>query len=210
MIKFPPLIDKLKLYAIVPDFNWLKKLVDLDIKSIQLRVKSESLDYVIKNIEKSINYIKNSDIQFFINDYWELAIKFSAYGVHLGQEDLKNADLNKIKSANLRLGISTHNLLEFNNSLKLKPSYIACGTIFPTNTKVMKTKSLGIDQLKNFCNISQEYPIVAIGGINIYNAKDIIATGVNGIAVISAITQSVDTKTTINNFNKLWDNNYQS
>lgn len=204
-LSFPPLTNQLNLYAIVPDFNWVKKLTDLGVKSIQLRIKSHSLEEITEEVEQSINYVKNSDIQFFINDYWELAIKFSSYGVHLGQDDLKTADLDKIRLANLRLGISTHNLVEFNNALQIKPSYIACGAVFSTKTKIMKYPLLGTNKLKNFCRISQKLPIVAIGGIKINNAKEVIETGVSSIAVISAIIQSNDVKDTINKFNKLWN-----
>ncbi|MFW7344331.1 thiamine phosphate synthase, partial [Pollutimonas sp. H1-120] len=73
--------------------------------------------------------------QVFINDYWPLALKHGAFGVHLGQEDLQTADLDALAEANIRLGLSTHGYFELLTALKIRPSYIALGHIFPTTTK---------------------------------------------------------------------------
>ncbi|MEI8631370.1 thiamine phosphate synthase [Vibrio sp. PP-XX7] len=73
--------------------------------------------------------------QVFINDYWQLAVEHGAYGVHLGQDDLISADLSRIKTSGLRLGLSTHGYWEIIKVEQLNPSYIALGHIFPTTTK---------------------------------------------------------------------------
>ncbi|MFN6886558.1 thiamine phosphate synthase, partial [Proteus mirabilis] len=85
--------------------------------------------------------------RLFINDYWQLAIKHHAYGVHLGQEDLDIADLDAIKQSGLCLGISTHNDTELQRAKRLLPSYIALGHIFPTTTKDMPSKPQGLRAL---------------------------------------------------------------
>ncbi len=136
----------------------------------------------------------HNDIKLFINDYWEFAIKHKAYGVHLGQDDLKFADINAIKQNNLCLGISTHNYHELAYAMSHKPSYIALGPIYPTTTKIMQHNPQGIEKI----HIWQELincPLVLIGGINLDNIDKILKTGIKNIAVISAITEASDPET---------------
>ena len=135
---------------------------------------------------------KRYDARLFINDYWQLAIKHQAYGVHLGQEDLDVADLARIHQAGLRLGLSTHDDAELDRALAIQPSYIALGHIFPTQTKEMPSAPQGIEQLKRHLTRLTHIPTVAIGGISIARAPDVLATGVGSIAVVSAITQADD------------------
>jgi len=181
----------LGLYPVVDSIDWIKKLLPLGVKTIQLRIKNKYGIELEKEIKESINIAKKYHAKLFINDYWELAITLGAYGVHLGQEDLNTADINKIRKANLRLGISTHCYYEVARAHAFNPSYIACGPIFPTTSKIMSFAPLGISQLKRWRQ-TLHYPLVAIGGINIKNINDVLQTSVNGIALISAITQAQD------------------
>ncbi|HRE31613.1 MAG TPA: thiamine phosphate synthase, partial [Candidatus Berkiella sp.] len=96
------------------------------------------------------------------------AIKHKAYGVHLGQEDIHHCDINAIKEAGLRLGISTHSLSELARAKSVQPSYIAFGPIFPTTTKVMTFPAQGLIKLKQWRKWVNE-PLVAIGGITTVN-----------------------------------------
>ncbi|MCV6039009.1 thiamine phosphate synthase, partial [Escherichia coli] len=72
------------------------------------------------------------DAQVFINDYWQLAIKHGAFGVHLGQEDIEDSNLSQLSAAGICLGLSTHGYYELLRIVQIKPSYIALGHIFPT------------------------------------------------------------------------------
>ncbi|WP_442980258.1 thiamine phosphate synthase, partial [Salmonella enterica] len=128
----------------------------------------------------------------FINDYWRLAIKHRAYGVHLGQEDLETTDLKAIQAAELRLGVSTHDDMEIDVALAAKPSYIALGHVFPTQTKQMPSAPQGLAQLASHIERLADYPTVAIGGISLERAPAVMATGVGSVAVVSAITQAAD------------------
>ncbi|CCJ95118.1 Thiamin-phosphate pyrophosphorylase [Cronobacter malonaticus 681] len=130
--------------------------------------------------------------RLFINDYWRLAIKHQAYGVHLGQEDLETADLNAIRNAGLRLGVSTHDDMEIDVALAVRPSYIALGHVFPTQTKQMPSAPQGLAQLAAHVKRLGDYPTVAIGGISLERAPAVLETGVGSIAVVSAITQAPD------------------
>ena len=128
--------------------------------------------------------------QVFINDHWQEAIKYGAYGVHLGQEDLAQADLAKIQQAGIRLGVSTHGYAEILRVLPLSPSYIALGHIYPTKTKDMPSQPQGIEKLGLYQKLIAHIPTVAIGGINQDRLASVQQQGVSGIAMVTAITES--------------------
>ncbi|MDP3559568.1 MAG: thiamine phosphate synthase [Legionellaceae bacterium] len=185
---FPPCT--IGLYPIVDHSHWLEKLLPLGVKTIQLRIKDPAL-CLETEIKKSIALAKQYNATLFINDYWELALALGAEGIHLGQEDLETADIDAIYRAHAYLGISTNNPLEVARAQAIRPSYIACGPIFPTNSKVVSSPPQGLTQLQHWQR-TLPYPLVAIGGITAQNIDDVLATGVKGIAVISAITQAAD------------------
>ena len=188
---FRPLTNtNLGIYPVVDSVQWIARLWPTGVKIIQLRVKEGSQQDIRQQIKDAIELVEHTNCQLFINDYWELAIELGAYGVHLGQEDLDTADLNAIRSAGLRLGISTHGFAEIQRVRALNPSYIALGHIFPTNTKDMPSKPQGVERLAKYVKLCEGIPTVAIGGINISRISDVAKTGVNGIAVVSAITQA--------------------
>ncbi|MBT3135168.1 thiamine phosphate synthase [Alteromonas sp. ALT199] len=189
--RFPTLTyTNLGIYPVVDSVEWIARLWPTGVKIIQLRVKEGSQQEIRQQIKDAIELVAHTNCQLFINDYWELAIELGAYGVHLGQEDLDAADLNAIRSAGLRLGISTHGFAEIQRVRALTPSYIALGHIFPTNTKDMPSKPQGIERLAKYVKLCEGIPTVAIGGINLSRIGDVAKTGVDGIAVVSAITRA--------------------
>ncbi len=109
-----------------------------------------------------------------------------------GQEDLQATDLNAIRAAGLRLGVSTHDDMEIDVALAARPSYIALGHVFPTQTKQMPSAPQRLEQLARHVERLADYPTVAIGGVSLARAPAVIATGVGSIAVVSAITQAAD------------------
>jgi hydroxymethylpyrimidine kinase/phosphomethylpyrimidine kinase/thiamine-phosphate diphosphorylase len=180
------------LYPIVDSSHWLEKLLPLGVKTIQLRIKDKEGVELENEIKRSVALAKKYQANLFINDYWELAIRYNAHGVHLGQEDLDTANIEMIHNSGLYLGISTHSDAEVARAHALKPSYIAFGPIFPTTSKVMSSPAQGINQLKRLRHQLLNYPLVAIGGITLERLPEVLATHVDGIAVISAITQAED------------------
>lgn len=191
-IPFASTEKKLGLYPVVDSVEWIERLLKAGVTTIQLRIKDKRPEDVEQNIIDAIALGRHYNARLFINDYWQLAIKHQAYGVHLGQEDLDLADLNAIKHAGLRLGISTHDEPERQKAKALRPSYIALGHIFPTTTKVMPSKPQGLVALKYQVEQTADYPTVAIGGISLDKVPDVIATGVGSVALVSAITQAPD------------------
>ncbi|EOL9023051.1 thiamine phosphate synthase [Cronobacter dublinensis] len=182
----------LGLYPVVDSVEWIARLLEAGVRTLQLRIKDKTDADVEADVRAAIDLGKRYHARLFINDYWRLAIKHQAYGVHLGQEDLQTADLNAIRDAGLRLGVSTHDDMEIDVALAVRPSYIALGHVFPTQTKQMPSAPQGLAQLAAHVQRLGDYPTVAIGGISLARAPAVLETGVGSIAVVSAITQAAD------------------
>ena len=198
---FKSIQHQIGLYPVVDSIDWIEILLKRGIKTLQLRMKDPSDSDLEAKIEHAIELGREYKAQLFINDHWQLAIKYSAYGVHLGQEDIEVADLQAINQAGLRLGISTHGYYEILRAKQLKPSYIALGHIFPTSTKQMPSQPQGLNKLAGYqMLISDDFPTVAIGGIDLNNAEQVWQTGVSSLAVVRAITQANDIQLAIDSF----------
>ena len=189
---FPPVPFRLGLYPVVDSVMWIERLLEAGVRTLQLRIKDKQDHEVEADVVAAIALGKRYAARLFINDYWRVAIKHSAYGVHLGQEDLETTDLSAIRNAGLRLGVSTHDDMEIDVALAARPSYIALGHVFPTQTKQMPSAPQGLAQLAGHVARLKDYPTVAIGGISLARAPQVLATGVGSIAVVSAITQAAD------------------
>ncbi len=201
-VSFPRMEAKsLGLYPVVDDVTWIERLLKLGIKTVQLRIKDPNHPKLKDQIREAIRLGKVFDGQVFINDYWQLAIEYGAYGIHLGQEDLETADLKAIANAGIRLGLSTHGYYEIQRIQQLSPSYIALGHIYPTTTKVMPSKPQGLVRLKLYQALIGEFPTVAIGGIDLSRAREVWQCGVSSLAVVRAITLSEEPKDVIADFN---------
>lgn len=189
------------LYPVVDHVNWIARLLALGIKTVQLRIKDEHQPDLEKQIIEAIRLGREYKAQVFINDYWPLALKHHAYGVHLGQEDLDSADLDALKTANIRLGVSTRTARELQRGLAIQPSYIAIGHIFPTPTKQMPTSPQGVATLTEHINtVAGRFPTVAIGGIDLSNVAAVWQSGVSSVAVVRAITQASDVEQAVTAF----------
>ncbi|RNM21393.1 thiamine phosphate synthase [Dickeya undicola] len=190
---FPATDARLGLYPVVDSVEWIERLLAVGVRTIQLRIKDQPEEQAEPDIIRAIALGRRYQARLFINDYWQLAVKHRAYGVHLGQEDLDTADLNAIRAAGLRLGVSTHDDAELARAVAISPSYIALGHIFPTQTKAMPSAPQGLTELaRHIRALDGRFPTVAIGGISIDRAPAVLETGVSSIAVVSAITQAAD------------------
>ena len=161
---FPPVPFHLGLYPVVDSAQWIERLLDAGVRTLQLRIKDRRDEEVEADVVAAITLGRRYNARLFINDYWRLAIKHQAYGVHLGQEDLQATDLSAIRAAGLRLGVSTHDDMEIDVALAARPSYIALGHVFPTQTKQMPSAPQGLEQLARHVERLADYPTVAIGG----------------------------------------------
>ncbi|WP_160154143.1 thiamine phosphate synthase [Microbulbifer sp. ALW1] len=183
--------NKLGVYPVVETVEWIEKLAEEGVRTLQLRIKHPGNDLKAQ-IEQAVAIGRRYDLRLFINDHWQLAIECGAYGVHLGQEDLQTADLKAIQQAGLELGISTHGFFELLYAHQYRPSYLAIGAIYATNTKDMSGQLQGPQKLARMAALLPDYPLVAIGGINLERAPAVAASGVGSIAVVTAITRAPD------------------
>lgn len=194
---------RLGLYGVMPDADWVKRMVDAEIPTVQLRFKSEDRIKIKKQIRESVKATQDSKTLLFINDYWQEAIDEEAYGVHLGQEDLETADLDAIRDAGLRLGLSTHGYAEMAYADRFCPSYIAMGAVFATTLKKMPTSPQGLGRLYQYAKLLSHYPLVAIGGIDQDSIHAAAKSGVGSVAVVRAITQAKDPKAAVKHLQEL-------
>ncbi len=203
-----PRLDTLQLgvYPVVDSLEWLQRCLQAGVKTIQLRVKDIAVDKLDAMIAQAVAIGQQYQARLFINDYWQLAIKHKAYGVHLGQEDIDVADLQAIQQAGIYLGVSTHSWYEITRAHSLKPSYIAIGPIYSTTTKVMTFAPQGLAQLKQWVDlIGSAYPVVAIGGIDLQRAEAVMATGVGSVAMVRAVTEADNYQQALREFEAIVD-----
>jgi thiamine-phosphate pyrophosphorylase len=202
-LAFAPCPTQLGIYAVVPDAEWVERLVALKVPTVQLRFKSDDAQAVIDQVRRAEAAARGSATRLFINDHWQVALDVHTqapdsgiYGIHLGQEDIDEADLVAIRSAGLRLGISTHGFAEMLRVAPLNPSYLALGAVFATPTKTMPTVPQGLGRLFAYAAAMRTRvpapPLVAIGGIDLASMPRVLESGVGSVAVVRAITQAAD------------------
>jgi hydroxymethylpyrimidine kinase/phosphomethylpyrimidine kinase/thiamine-phosphate diphosphorylase len=199
-LSFAAITDHIGFYPVVDSVHWLKRLLPLEPDVIQLRLKHGTALEIEQQIAEAVVLSRDYKLRLFINDHWQLAIKYAAYGVHLGQEDLAEADLPAIAAAGLRLGISTHSYAELLRARQLQPSYIALGHIFATQTKQMPSQPQGLTRLKRYAALCSDMPTVAIGGISAERLDAVLQCGVSGVAVVSAVTAQADPEQAFSHF----------
>ena len=195
-LSFAPLTHSLGFYAVLPDAGWIERALALGVRTLQLRIKQGSLSApeLHAQLRAAVHAVREvPGAQLFINDHWREAIELGAYGVHLGQEDVDVADLAALRAAGLRLGVSSHTPLEMSRAHALRPSYVALGPVYPTTLKAMRYEPIGLPRLRDWARRYQPaYPVVAIGGISLERAPQVLACGVDSVAVVSAFTQAAD------------------
>lgn len=172
-------------YPIVPDARWLKRIVPLGVRTIQLRLKDLDTAAIKAQIAESLEACMAHDCQLIVNDHWREAIAVGADYVHLGQEDLAGADLPTIKAAGLRVGISTHSHEELATALAAEPDYVALGPVYETRLKVMKWAPQGLARVTEWAGRIKPLPLVAIAGMTPERAPAVVAAGAASIAVIT-------------------------
>lgn len=172
-------------YPIVPDIGWLERIVPLGVKTVQLRLKDATPEETARQVARSVVVCRSHGCQLIVNDYWREAIAAGADYIHLGQEDLVEADLAAIRRAGLKLGISTHTLEELDVALAAKPDYIALGPIYETKLKPMRFGPQGLEKITIWKQRTGTLPLCAIGGLTPERAPAVAAAGADSLAVIT-------------------------
>ncbi|CCD90051.1 thiamine phosphate pyrophosphorylase (thiamin phosphate synthase/diphosphorylase) [Bradyrhizobium sp. ORS 285] len=181
-----------RFYPVVDSLAWVERLTRLGVGTVQLRAKNLDDGQALQIVTDALAITKGTATKLIVNDYWRAAIVAGAEHVHLGQEDLAEADVKAIKDAGLTLGLSTHDDAELETALAAEPDYVALGPIFPTTLKAMRFAPQGIPKISVWKQRIGQIPLVAIGGIKLEQAAEIFAAGADSIAVVSDVTQNAD------------------
>lgn len=179
-------------YLIVDGAGWIERLAPLGLRLVQLRVKGLGESELRSEIRRAREVCAAHGCQLVVNDYWRLAIEEGCDFVHLGQEDLAEADLPAIRGANLRLGISTHDRPELKTALAAQPAYIALGPVYPTALKQMKWAPQGVGRLAEWKERVPLLPLVAIGGLTPERLPGVFAAGADSAAVATDVLRHAD------------------
>jgi thiamine-phosphate pyrophosphorylase len=173
-----------------------KMAIDGGADMIQFRDKFMStLELIDTAIQLRILCNKH-DVTFIVNDRVDIAMISGADGVHLGLEDISIKDARKLLRKDIIIGATAHSVAEAKNAADQKADYIGFGHIYPTSTKIKKTKPKGLKMLAEVCS-KIKLPVIAIGGIGTDNASDIMSAGAYGIAVISSVLKSKEPIVTV-------------
>src|ERR1700744_1206923 len=164
-----------KFYPVVDSVAWVARLTALGVGTVQLRAKDLDDSKALQIVTDALAVTNGTSTKLVVNDYWRAAIVAGAKHLHLGQEDLADADLHAIRDAGLTLGISTHDDEDLATALRADPDYVALGPIFPTTLKSMRFAPQGIPKITEWKKRIGNIPLVAIGGIKFEHAQEIFA-----------------------------------
>lgn len=163
------------------------------VTCVQLREKELNDDEFLKEAIEISQLCKKYNVPFLVNDNVEVAIKCHADGIHVGQEDMEASMVRDKVGNEMIIGVSVHSVEEAIKAVENGADYLGVGAMFSTSTK-KDVNVLSKEMLQNICD-AVDVPVVAIGGIGKTNISELSGTGVDGIAVVSAIFASENIET---------------
>lgn len=181
-----------RFYPIFETAAWFERMIPRGVKLAQLRVKDRPNEALRAEIEGARDVCAAHGAVLVVNDHWRLGIDLGCDFVHLGQEDLDEADIPAIRRAGLRLGVSTHDHAELDRALALDPDYVALGPVYPTILKKMKWSEQGLDRVAEWRGLVGERPLVGIGGMSVARAPGVFEAGADVVSVVTDITLNDD------------------
>ncbi|OIQ24277.1 MAG: thiamine-phosphate diphosphorylase [Alphaproteobacteria bacterium MedPE-SWcel] len=181
-----------RFYLIVGHVGRLELLVPQGVRLVQLRIKEQPDAEIRRQIARARDVCAVYGTQLVVNDHWQAALGLGCDFVHLGQEDLDSADIQALRRAGVRYGLSTHDAAERERALALEPAYIALGPVYPTRLKQMKWEPQGLDRVSRWKAAAGTVPLVAIGGLTPERSADVFAAGADSAAVVTDIQTAPD------------------
>ncbi len=181
-----------RFYPIFDHSDWLQRMLPLGVKLVQLRIKDVPDEAVQEQISASRDLCRAYGAVLVVNDYWQAAIDAGCDLIHLGQEDLDDADLKAIRKAGLKLGVSTHDDDELERVLAMDPDYVALGPVYPTILKKMKWEQQGLPRVTEWKARVGDIPLVGIGGMSVERAEGVLQAGADIVSAVTDITLNAD------------------
>ena len=174
-----------------PETECAQELAGAGVRLLQYRNKRASARELFESSKGLSSLLIPQDVIFVLNDRADVASAVEASGVHLGQEDLRAEAARSVIGTGKLLGVSTHNLEQFKEAAATSADYVAVGPVFSTSTKANPDPVVGIEFISSARALTGK-PIVAIGGITLERAAEVIQAGADSVAVISDILLARD------------------
>ena len=174
-------------YLLVDHVAWLERLLPHGLRLAQLRIKDAAEPTLRAQIRRARDLCAQHGATLVINDHWRLALDEGCDFIHLGQEDLVEADLDAIRRAGCKLGVSTHDVRELDIALRVAPDYIALGPVFPTTLKQLDWAPQGVARVTDWKALLKDMPLVAIGGLTPERARAVLDAGADSAAVATDV-----------------------
>lgn len=169
-----------------PETECAQKLAGAGVRLLQYRNKFASARELFEASRRLSSLLIPQGVTFFVNDRADVASLAGASGVHVGQEDLGVEQARSVVGTQKLVGVSTHNREQFQTAAGTSADYIAVGPVFATSTKTNADPVVGTEFIRKVRALTDN-PIVAIGGITLERAVEVIKAGADSVAVISDI-----------------------
>lgn len=187
-------------YPIVDSAGWLARLLPCGVKLTQLRVKSADKGQIAQEIVKARNLCAEYGAQLVVNDHWKEAMDAGCDFVHLGQEDLDDVDIEALRGAGIRYGVTTRDHQELDRALSVEPHYIAFGPIYESAVMDTPFAPQGLVRLAEWRELTNGLPLVAVGGLTLDRAHDALEAGADCVAVISDVLAAQDPEARVHDY----------
>jgi len=174
-----------------PETDCAQKLAEAGVRLLQYRNKTASARELLESAQSISAALRYRDVTFVVNDRADVAYISGAAGVHVGQEDLGVEEARAVLGPGKLIGVSTHNREQFQLAISTSADYIAVGPIFSTSSKAKPDPVVGTNFIREVRPLTEK-PIVAIGGITLERAVEVIKAGADSVAVISDILRAPD------------------
>lgn len=186
MLKFPKIypITNVELSGL-SHADQVRSLAEAGCRFVQIREKSGSSREIFDAVADSVSIADALGMKIILNDRVDIAIASCAHGIHLGQDDLPATEARKLLGNDAIIGYSTHSVEQAIAATKLPIDYVAIGPIFTTTTKENPDPVVGLGGLRRVRDAIGDFPLVAIGGIDLTKVSDVLAAGANSVAIIS-------------------------
>ena len=171
--------------------QFAEQLIDAGVRVLQYRDKSGTPAAMLETSRAVAQFANEAGVSFFVNDRPDIAFLANATGVHVGQDDLSVEQARAIVGPERWVGVSTHNRQQFAKAAPSSADYIAIGPVFATKSKANPDPVVGLDMIRELRAMTQK-PIVAIGGIGLDRAEEVLCAGADSVAVISDILLAAD------------------
>lgn len=179
-------------YLIVGHVSELELLVPRGVRLVQLRLKGAGDREIRRQIARARDLCAVHGAQLVVNDHWQAAMDLNCGAVHLGQEDMDEADFAALRRRGVAFGLSTHDEAELDRALALDPAYVALGPVWPTLLKKMKWGPQGLDRVRSWKRRAGQVPLVGIGGVTPERLPELFEAGADSAAVVTDIAQASD------------------